>query len=300
MGVIGVAPNAEVYTIKVFGDNGRFVYASGLVDAANKCKDAGANIVSMSLGGGLWNPFEFRAYERLFEEGVLTIAAAGNAGTGGFSYPASYEGVISVGAVDENKELARFSQRNRRVDIAAPGVDVMSTFPMQGSCQICRELGVEAYGTISGTSMATPHVSGVAALLWSFDPGASPEQIKDAMESSAEDLGSQGRDNSYGFGLVNAMAALEVLNGGPIEGGAEGDGGGAGQDGTCENEGILVQIELTTDGYADETYWEVARDGDSFPVLAGAGLADRATYTKTTCLPSDCYTFMILDSRNDG
>lgn len=101
------------------------------------------------------------------------------------------------------------------VDIAGPGVDVRSTFPS------------DRYGSISGTSMATPHISGVAALLFSFKPGASATEIQQAMIDSARDLGLSGRDDSYGYGLVQALEAAELLNGGALD--------GSGNDGTDED-----------------------------------------------------------------
>ena len=120
-----------------------------------------------------------------------------------------------MAAIDEKMELARFSQKNRFVDIAAPGVDVLSTFPMDG-CMICDRLGVKAYGTISGTSMATPHVAGVAALLWSEFPDATAEEIADAMMNGAMDLGASGKDKKFGHGLVQAVSSLELLSGNPV------------------------------------------------------------------------------------
>lgn len=155
-GVVGVAPEAEIYTVKVFDEDGRFAYGSSILSAVKECADAGFNIVSMSLGGPLPNIFEYFSYRRLLnDEGILSIAAAGNSGNSMSSFPASYPGVISVAAIDENMEVADFSQRNRNVDIAAPGVDILSTFPTNG-CSICDRLDVVKYGVISGTSMATP------------------------------------------------------------------------------------------------------------------------------------------------
>ena len=210
-GVVGVAPDAEIYTVRVFGDNGAFTYSSGLMDAALKCEAAGAKIISMSLGGPIPNLAEFLAFRDLYNRGILTVAAAGNSGNFLFSFPASYSGVMSVGALDENANKAPFSQFNFQVDIAAPGVDVLSTFPKE-NCQICDAIGEFDYGTISGTSMATPHVAGVAALLWSAFPQLEASDISTALEESATDLGSPGRDNQFGHGLVNALAAFEYLN----------------------------------------------------------------------------------------
>jgi len=142
-GVVGVAPDAEVFSVKVFSDQGGFAYSSGILGAARECAANGANIISMSLGGPLPNPFELFGFRELFtSNGIISVAAAGNSGSGTWSFPASYPGVISVGALDKNKTIAPFSQYNRQVDISAPGVDVLSTFPMKAPCLICDKVRV--------------------------------------------------------------------------------------------------------------------------------------------------------------
>jgi len=110
--------------------------------------------------------------------------------------------VVSVAAIDASKSLAYFSQRNSQVEVAAPGVAVLSTLPPNG------------YASWSGTSMATPHVSAVPALIWSANPSWSAAQIRGAMQATAEDLGATGRDTSFGYGLVLAADALAYLRGG--------------------------------------------------------------------------------------
>ncbi len=199
IGVVGVTPGTvNLYIVRVFGDNGGWAYSSDLIDAANRCKSAGANIISMSLGGSSYSATEEAAFNQLTLEGILSIAAAGNSGNTAFSYPASYSSVMSVAAIDSNKNVASFSQRNSQVDIAAPGVNVQSTV---GS----------SYASYSGTSMATPHVSAVAALVWSAKPSATNEDVRSALYATAEDLGVAGRDNTYGYGLVRAKLAIDML-----------------------------------------------------------------------------------------
>jgi serine protease len=324
-GVVGVLPNGVVnlHIVKVFdGPECGWAFASGLVSALDKCLDAGANIVSMSLGGSFKSKTEDKAFAQAFAAGVLPIAAAGNDGTTRKSYPASYESVISVAAVDENKQVADFSQKNSAVELSAAGVAVTSTVPrgtgsetsvtvagtgyaaaeMDGSphgsangllvncglgdapcagatgavcliqrgnisfadkvlnCQagggiaaviynnepgvlygtlggvatdipsvgisqadgatLLAQAGATAtvtldasdYGTWDGTSMATPHVSGVAALIWSHFTSCTNAQVRDALTATAEDLGAAGRDDAYGFGLVQAEAAIILLS----------------------------------------------------------------------------------------
>jgi serine protease len=211
LGVVGVSPGAvSVYMVKVFGDTGNWVYSSDLLTAARTAQARGARIISMSLGGSYSSLTEQQGFEDLYKnKGVLLIAAAGNDGTTGVSYPAGYPSVVSVAAINSSKVVASFSQKNSDVELAAPGVSVQSTVPT-------------GYAYYNGTSMAAPHVSGVAALIWSKYPGASNVQVRTALTNTAEDLGTAGRDASYGFGLVRAKSALDALaTMGPPGGGAD-------------------------------------------------------------------------------
>lgn len=207
-GVVGVNRNGEVklHIVKVFNDSGNWAWGSSLVAAVEACVDAGSNIVSMSLGGGGFSQLEANAYKRIFtDDDVLLVAAAGNDGNTAFSYPASYDHVMSVAATDSNNVVAGFSQKNSQVDIAAPGVAVLSTLPSH--------VASSGYSAWSGTSMATPHVSGVAALVWSLDTTKSAAEIRGILEQSAQDLGAPGRDDSYGHGLVRADRARDMMDG---------------------------------------------------------------------------------------
>jgi subtilisin family serine protease len=322
VGVVGVLPNGvNLHIIKVFGDDCAWTYASTLADAANRCVSAGSNVISMSLGGATKSRTEETAFKNAFASNVLSIAAAGNDGNNKMSYPASYPVVMSVGALDSNKQIATFSQFNTEVDIAAPGVGVLSTVGaldqnsvtvggvtynggyLDGAARtagvtgalvdggLCDSVGAWAgkvvlcqrgviafadkvnnakagggvaaiiynnvagpfagtlngtstipgialsledgnaikaaggigqsatvksqvtdpgngYEPYDGTSMATPHVSAVAALVWSYNTSWTAQRVRNALEKSAQDLGTAGRDNYYGHGLVQAKAAL--------------------------------------------------------------------------------------------
>ncbi|GAB57531.1 S8 family serine peptidase [Rheinheimera nanhaiensis] len=211
-GVVGTIGNGQagVHIVKIFNNSGNWTTASNLITAIQSCKDAGAKVVNMSLGGSSSNQTENTAMTNFYNGGMLLVAAAGNAGNTSFSYPASYNAVVSVAAVNSSGTLASFSQRNSQVEIAAPGVSVNSTWNNGG------------YNSISGTSMASPHVAGVAALVWSNHPQCTAAQIRNALNATAEDRGATGRDTSYGWGIVKAKAAHDYLT----NNGCDGSGGG--------------------------------------------------------------------------
>ena len=329
-GVLGVNSNGSlnIHVEKVFdGSDCAWSYSSNLIQALNRCRNAVSGtgqklVVSMSLGGSFSNATENNAFQNAYNNGVLSVAAAGNDGSTRTSYPAGYASVISVAAVDSTGTLASFSQRNADVELAAPGVAVLSTTPFKAStltvggntyigANIDGSARVDAGGTLvdgglcdsagawsgrvvlcqrgvisfadkvnnvrtsggvaaaiynnvsggfagtlngsstipaislsmedgqaalafvgqsssvantagtgngyeawDGTSMATPHVSGVAALVWSNFLNKTNADIRAALQATAEDRGTAGRDNSYGYGIVKAKAAYDNLAGG--------------------------------------------------------------------------------------
>jgi len=331
-GVIGMAPGVDMHIIKVFNQSG-WGYSSDLAHAASKCSEAGANIISMSLGGGGANNTEENAFNHFTDAGGLVVAAAGNDGDAGRTYPAGYSSVMMVGANDSNNTIATFSQypsctimtgRGKRrqevtddqicVEITAGGVDTLSTYPaglatsanlsadgqsylasaMENSgqtsgavyamgtaetldtnangkvCVIDRgnisfhdkvqncensggiaaviinnepgvlygtlgqtnqttipaigsaledrgalisavhmsiSIGNSDYGLMSGTSMATPAISGLAALLWSNHSDCSGTEIRNALKSTAQDAGLSGHDVNFGYGIAKVADA---------------------------------------------------------------------------------------------
>ncbi len=202
-GVVGVNANGwlDMHVVKVFDDQGNWAYGSDIIAAIDQCAQAGAHIVNMSLGGPGSSAAEQAAFDEAYAEGngMLFVAAAGNGGTNALSYPASYDAVVSVGAIDANQAVAGFSQFNHQVEIAGPGVAVQSTLPGN------------SYDAWNGTSMATPHVSGVAALVWGYFESCTAGQIRNALVAAASDLGGPGRDSSYGHGLIQAITAHDKL-----------------------------------------------------------------------------------------
>ena len=200
IGSVGVFPGVNLHVVKIFDDNGDWTYASDLIDGINQCQQAGANVINMSLGGDYPSGEERAAMDQASENGVLLVAAAGNGGNSEFSYPASYDAVVSVGAVNSKNIRPNFSQFNSQVELAAPGLRIYSTYKNS------------QYARMSGTSMAAPHVAGAAALVWSFYPECTNADIRNALNASAEDLGDEGRDDMYGHGIVKAADAVEYLS----------------------------------------------------------------------------------------
>jgi thermitase len=129
--------------------------------------------------------------------GSLLVAAAGNDGDSTLNYPAAYPEVVSVAATDSNDARASFSNANSDVEVAAPGVNVLSSYNSSDT----------SYTTLSGTSMATPHASGVAAIIWDKYPTAAASTIRGKLDAAVDDLGPAGRDTSFGFGRVNLQKA---------------------------------------------------------------------------------------------
>jgi subtilisin family serine protease len=303
IGLVGVAPRATIYTVDIFGDNG-YSYASALIDGLYKCRDAGAQIISMSLGGASYTDQENTMFQELYNfNGILSVAAAGNSGNSELSFPASYNNVLSVGAVDSSKTLASFSQYNAYVDLVAPGVGIWSTLPTS-SCEMCSEIGRTTYGPLDGTSQATPFVSGIAALLKSFNPSLSVETITNALLNSAEDLGSAGRDDLYGYGLVSALNAYNLLTSStgitapPTTEPPISDPGATTPPSPCAE----ATLFLRTDDYPYETYVSLYDLSSNVYIwLSGADLANTDYSLSSACLDANgCYEFTITDTVGDG
>lgn len=195
-GVAGVAFNSPLAICKALNGDG-----SGTLDMVANCitwlNQKGSKIISMSLGGASGSQTLQAAVQNATKNGSLLIAAAGNGGNSALNYPAAYPEVVSVAATDNKDAKASFSTFNPDVEIAAPGVNITSTWTGGG------------YNTISGTSMATPHAAGVAAVIASLNPGGTPASWRTKLTSSVDDLGTAGRDVNFGFGRVNLQKAAQ-------------------------------------------------------------------------------------------
>ncbi|WP_394147818.1 S8 family serine peptidase [Shewanella atlantica] len=420
-GVVGVMPNqtANIHVIKVFNEAG-WGYSSSLVSAVDTCVDNGANVVTMSLGGSGSSTTERNALTAHQDNGVLLIAAAGNDGNNTHSYPASYDAVMSVAAVDSNKDHAAFSQYTNQVEISGPGEAILSTvtmgegrladitiggqsyfdngivphnryiksgtnhvptpvfgsvsgelaecavsgstfncgdmngkvclvervgnqgagYPEIDAVRACNNAGASAvivygntelpglqnpflvdtnneapivsvsvdratgqafqsqlgsvvtventanedYEYYNGTSMATPHVSGVATLVWSHHTECSAAQIRAALNATAEDLDTVGRDDKTGYGLIDAVAANAYLDAscdGPVD---PGTGTGAGG---SELQNGVAKTDLTG-AKNDELHFslEVPAGATDLSFTMSGGSGDADLYVQYGAAPS--------------
>jgi len=194
IGVAGVAWRARLMMVRIL-DQDTFGWESDIIQGLNYAVANGAKVVNMNMGLATPGLLLTDAVGHAQARGVLLIAAAGNGG-GAVLYPEAYPGVISIGASDQANNRASFSAFGERLDLLAPGVDILSTWN-----------GLP-YFTRSGTSMAAPQVAGVAALLAARMPAASPAELRACSLRTALDAGAPGHDVSTGWGLLNAAAAL--------------------------------------------------------------------------------------------
>ncbi len=200
-GIAGLAWNANIMPVKVLDDRGRGV-SSDLTCALYWAADKGAHVVNISIisfgpSFGMQGAINYAV-----NEGLLIFAAAGNLFEDGnpVTYPAAHDGVIAVAATDKDDGHAWFSSAGGFVDIAAPGVSIFSPFPPSH----------DEYRSVYGTSLATPHGAGLAALVLSVAPGLTSEQVEAIIKESAVDLGDSGRDDNFGSGRIDAAAAMTL------------------------------------------------------------------------------------------
>ncbi len=220
VGVVGVAPEIQIYAIKVISDSGFGTWTDlaegiwwairgpdGIIDkdgdgvVAGDPDDDAAEVISMSLGGTSPSAEVESAVEAAYKYGIVLVAAAGNEGEDGVTYPAKFPEVIAVAAVDEYDNVPAWSSKGPEVELAAPGVNILSTLPH------------DRYGTMDGTSMACPHVSGTVGLMIAkiIADGRTytPEGIRDILHETADDVGPEGQDKASGYGVVRADKAVD-------------------------------------------------------------------------------------------
>lgn len=201
IGVRGVAPEVDLYSIRVF-DSGGFTTSEIVAKGVQWAIDNKMDILNMSLSGSADNPALREVLRAAADRGILIVAASGNdwVPTGNYAdvlYPARYPFVVAVGSIDQNRAIATDSFRGPSQEFVAPGVGINSTFSSATNGA--------AYQVLEGTSMATPFVVGVAAQYMQVYPSMSTAQVRKLMQQDAQDLGVAGRDSRYGFGMVRAL-----------------------------------------------------------------------------------------------
>jgi minor extracellular protease Epr len=196
VGVVGIAPDSTIYAVKALDSNGSG-YLSDIIAGIDWSITNRMDLVNLSLGSPQDSLTLHQVVDKAYNNGILVVAAAGNNGTADGSgdtmeYPARYDSAIAVAAIDSNNQRGYFSATGSKLEVAAPGVNVRSTYLNGG------------YATMSGTSMATPYVTGNLALIKQANPTLSYTALRSKLDQTVVDLGAAGRDTWYGYGLIQA------------------------------------------------------------------------------------------------
>ncbi|WP_406609838.1 S8 family serine peptidase [Agarivorans sp. JK6] len=226
LGVAGVAPNTKIMNLRTLGRYGgstwdisqAILYAAGLSNASNRVPSQTADVINMSLGGSGYDSAFDSVTQQAIASGVIVVAAAGNESTSQFSYPAAFANVIGVSAVDAAKDLTSYSNYGSYIDVAAPGGDgsadlngdgygdgVYSTYVAENGSS-----NSASYQYLNGTSMAAPHVAGVIGLMRQLNSELTTDDVLNLLAQGeiTDDIGSDGFDQLYGYGLINAEKAV--------------------------------------------------------------------------------------------
>lgn len=207
LGVAGMAPEARVMPIKVLAADGSGSDA-GIAEGITWAVDHGANVLNLSFGGTASSRILGDAVAYALQHGVTVVAAMGNDGTRNRSYPAAYPGVLAVGATDNWDRVAGFSQYGEWISVSAPGVSILSTFPTY-HCRLNDRGASSHYAVLNGTSMASPAVAGLAALVRAAHPELNAQQVKARIEqTSARIPGFASFDPRCGSGRIDAERAV--------------------------------------------------------------------------------------------
>ena len=197
-GIAGVSWHAPIMPVKALDEQGEgslFEITNAIIWAT----DHGAKVINLSLGDDQPSDMLYEAIRYAYERDVVLIAASGNENVDTPMYPAAYDEVFAISAVDAQLEKAVFSNYGPYIDVAAPGQNIPSTFLN------------DQYVFMSGTSMAAPHVTGLAALIRAFRPELTNEEVMQLMRETADDLGEAGYDSYFGYGQINVFKALQFL-----------------------------------------------------------------------------------------
>lgn len=207
-GTVGIAPECSLYSLVVLSEQGDGDYPT-IIKALDWCIANKMDVINMSMGGGSDTPEFYAAIRRVYDAKIPIICAGGNEAwdTGYIDFPGTYDETISVAAIGPDFTRASFSSIGPNLDVAAPGVDILSTIPQN------------SYALYSGTSMAAPFVTGLVALIIAkhrLSGGSTPlnnvEDVRDHLIKVAKDVDYKGRDSFLGYGLINPNASLDFEN----------------------------------------------------------------------------------------
>lgn len=317
-GVAGVAYSARIMPLRALGSGGAGTsydvrqairYAAGLPNDSGLLPQQPADIINLSLGGAGFSRADQDLFQALWQSGITVVAAAGNEASTLPSYPAAYDHVISVSAVDAQRQITSYSNTGPTVDVAAPGGDngvdlngdgypdgVLST----GATQSAADTRF-AYTFLSGTSMAAPHVAGVIALMKSVNPDLGADDIETLLTLGelSDELGAPGRDDLYGYGLINARravnAALSAAGQSPSESPRL---VASAQTLSFARSATGLRLDLSNAGSGDLTVQSVSADRDWVQVTAaGVGPQGLGNYLVTVdreTLPTGTYDANII------
>jgi subtilisin family serine protease len=289
VGVVGVAPEADLYAVKVLDMNGSG-YLSDIIEGirwiigtrSDANPDNDIQIINMSFGTTTNSWFLEDALIDAESAGIMLVAAAGNNGpaTGTVLYPAAYPSVVAVGATDQADAIASFSSRGPQVELSAPGVSILSS------------IATGEYAVYSGTSMASPHVAGAAALLLQANPQMNPIEVTVSLGAYADDLGPLGRDTSFGFGLVRPDLSLGLTT--PPE---PNTAPTASDEVVSSAEDAWVTFVLdASDAEGDTLTYSITQPGHGTATLDGTG--PTVTYTPAPNYNGeDTFTFQAYDGQ---
>ena len=212
IGVAGIAPKAKIMPLKVLSRSGSGT-AADIADAIRFAADEGAHVINMSLGGGMRSLVMQSAVRYARNKGVVVVCAAGNGGRRRVEFPAAYPGAFAVSSVGPTRRLAYYSSYGKQVALSAPGGDKQlggdAGAVLQNTIVPDRVNATNLYLAFQGTSMATPHVAGAAALVISAGV-TDPDDVEAILKSSAQDAGAAGWDEQYGAGILDAAAAVQT------------------------------------------------------------------------------------------
>lgn len=197
-GIAGIGWNTKILSLKITDENNQ-AKVSSVVDAFERAYEQNAKIIHISLSTNQYSQVLKNAVIKAQSRGILIISTAGNTGIEEIRYPSGFEGVIGVGSISSINNLEDYSTLGEHVSLVAPGTDIFTTSLNK------------SYSSVTGTSFSAPQVTGIASLIWSIAPELTNTEVTEIITQGADDLGSKGKDTSFGYGLVNASKSIEKV-----------------------------------------------------------------------------------------